>query len=93
MGRALQELVVNFLFRFRSLLSIWLEGVAHKMLFSHQKVIIKIVRHNLKAKNFFSAPVCGYILLIRSNRNEHKKMDLRRKMKGFHFFMLFLCSA
>ena len=46
----MQELVVIFLFNFRSLLSICLDGVAQKVIFSHPKVIIKIVRHILKAR-------------------------------------------
>ena len=41
--------------------------------FLHPKMSIKILRLILKAKKFLRAPVCGYILLIGSNRDEHKK--------------------
>jgi len=61
--------------------------------FLRKKMSIKNARLILKAKNFLRVPVCGYILLIGSNGDEHKKTRYRRKMKAFNFFMLFLCRA
>ena len=51
---------------------------------------IKILRLILKAKKI---PVWGYIVLIVSNGEEHKKTAVRRDLMGNNFFMLFLCRA